>query len=1108
LIAGEDGNSNPTATLYLQQPDGSFQKAGAKLTGVSTGTATSIADVDGQNGPDLLIAGEDGNSNPTTTLYLQQPDGSFQEADAGLTGVLEASTSIADIDQDGAPDLLIAGFDKVGTPTTTLYLQQPDGGFQEAGGGLTGVGHASTSIADVDGQNGPDLLIAGGEGENRDPTTTLYLQQPDGSFQEAGAGLIGIGAGLGAAGSTSIADVDGQNGPDLLIAVGNENRDPTTTLYLQQPDGSFQKADAGLTGVVEASTDIADMDQDGDLDLLVGGTDGLFRETSTRLYVNRTNQPGFNEAPVSMKPVPSGQQALGTPFRVRFEFGDRNGDKLSLDLTEGGSVLGTTFTDAGNGTGEFEFMTSASQVGETFRFSVEARDGNGGSASVSFEVEVPEVVEAVGAGLTGVEFGVSTSIADVDGQNGPDLLVAGKDGNGNPTATLYLQQSNGTFQEAGAELTGVSFGASTAIADVDGRNGPDLLIAGGETATLYFQQPDGSFREAGAGLTGVEDGSISIADIDGENGPDLLIAGEDGNSNPTTTLYLQQPDGSFQEADAGLSGVREPSTSIADIDQDGAPDLLIAGFDKVGTPTTTLYLQQPDGGFQEAGGGLTGVGHASTSIADVDGQNGPDLLIAGEGERDPTTTDPTTTLYLQGPDGSFREANVGLTGAAFSSTVADDVNGDGAVDLLVTGRDKNFNLMSTLYLQQPGGSFEKAGAGLIGVAGSGSIAEVDGDGDPNLLVAGGDQRFKNSNLGDGTTTLYDNLLKPAEGAAQKQVTSSGAVAFDGTGTTIDFGSGTSGEGPARVVKFGRAPLQRPGLPSGTNVSQYRFVVETSRFLQTGSGTEIRFDVSTLGGTPSPGDIRVFRRDPPGAGRFDLVPSSSAFSEVTGASYDAGSGELVVPTTEFGEFVFVSDSDPLPVELASFEGAVTEDGGDEVARLRWETASETGNAGFEVQRRTASAGGSDWETVGRREGAGTTSRPRSYEFIDERLPYQADTLQYRLQQVDIDGTVHATDPISIARGGPVGLELLGTAPNPARSRATVRYAIPEDGPDTGERASLRIYDTLGREVRSVQIEAETGRHERTLDLQSLPSGVYFLRLRAGGESVTRKLTVVR
>jgi hypothetical protein len=86
-----------------------------------------------------------------------------------------------------------------------------------------------------------------------------------------------------------------------------------------------------------------------------------------------------------------------------------------------------------------------------------------------------------------------------------------------------------------------------------------------------------------------------------------------------------------------------------------------------------------------------------------------------------------------------------------------------------------------------------------------------------------------------------------------------------------------------------------------------------------------------------------------------------------------------------------------------------------------------------------------------------------------------------------------------------LRLLGTAPNPARNRATVRYAVPE-GPDG--KATLRLYDVLGRQVRTVKPPADAGRHEQMLDVSDLRSGVYVLRLQAAGQFQTRKLTVVQ
>jgi hypothetical protein len=57
-------------------------------------------------------------------------------------------------------------------------------------------------------------------------------------------------------------------------------------------------------------------------------------------------------------------------------------------------------------------------------------------------------------------------------------------------------------------------------------------------------------------------------------------------------------------------------------------------------------------------------------------------------------------------------------------------------------------------------------------------------------------------------------------------------------------------------------------------------------------------------------------------------------------------------------------------------------------------------------------------------------------------------------------------------------------------------------------TVRLYDALGRQVRTVLNEEQAGRRERTLDVGSLPSGVYFLRLQSNGQTRTQKLTVVR
>jgi hypothetical protein len=178
---------------------------------------------------------------------------------------------------------------------------------------------------------------------------------------------------------------------------------------------------------------------------------------------------------------------------------------------------------------------------------------------------------------------------------------------------------------------------------------------------------------------------------------------------------------------------------------------------------------------------------------------------------------------------------------------------------------------------------------------------------------------------------------------------------------------------------------------------------------------------------------------------------------------------------------------------------------EAVSLRWTTASESGNAGFDVQRRVTSASGNAWTTLGTRPGAGTTEEPQTYRFEDIGVSYAADSLTYRLRQIDEDGSVSFPGEVTIARSAVEEMQLLGTYPNPARRQATVRYALPKSL--EGE-VKMQLFDVLGRQVRAMRPSADAGRHEIQLDVSTLPSGLYVLRLTAGSAVKTQRMTVVR
>ncbi len=253
-----------------------------------------------------------------------------------------------------------------------------------------------------------------------------------------------------------------------------------------------------------------------------------------------------------------------------------------------------------------------------------------------------------------------------------------------------------------------------------------------------------------------------------------------------------------------------------------------------------------------------------------------------------------------------------------------------------------------------------------------------------------------------------------------------------------------------------------------------------------------------------GDVSFFLNDGTGTfGRFGTDQEVGSLPEglATGLLNGDGVADVIVANATDDDVSVLTSTDPLPVELGSFEAITTEDG----VRLTWQTASETNNSGFDVQRREgkpSQAKDSSWTTVGFVEGAGTTSEPQSYQFTDEDLLYDAGGLTYRLKQIDNDMTTTLSDPVTIERQVSKA-QLLGTFPNPASQQATARFALPDR-----QEIEIRLYDALGRQVRTIVDAQKEGRHEETIDLSGLSSGTYFLRLEAGSATKGQQVTVVR
>ena len=465
-----------------------------------------------------------------------------------------------------------------------------------------------------------------------------------------------------------------------------------------------------------------------------------------------------------------------------------------------------------------------------------------------------------------------------------------------------------------------------------------------------------------------------------------------------------------------------------------------------------------DGSYRDTGGGVLCQGHGSGSVCSPTLQH---IIFENNAAKFGGGA-----LFVNGRSGG--EANPRIVGSVFVGNTV-EVNGGAVYNY---GRDGESSPQFTNV------TFEGNRSGASGGA-MFSYSYTDGIAHPtltNTILHGNESDSNGNDTGTGDQ-LYNTGTEAGptlrytlvEGGAAGVMDQEGASTLyeDANGEAVAFENSTNLDADP-LFSDARTPAGPDGqfgtVDDGLHVTDGSPVLDAGTPDTTGRG---------LAGADLTGELRIVDND----------SEADTPAVVDLGAYEGRPGTL------------------LPVELAGFTAAARPD----AVALSWQTTSETGNAGFHVQR-AAPAGWVEVGFVNSQAEGGTTSRALSYQFEDTDLPYAADSLTYRLQQVDTDGTTSLSEAVTIARGAVTRLELLGTYPNPARSRATVRFAIPTG--TAKQDVSLRLYDVLGREVRSVRTAVDEGRHEVQLSTGGLSSGVYFLRLRAGGTIKTRKLTVVQ
>ncbi|WP_338760546.1 hypothetical protein WAF17_13810 [Bernardetia sp. ABR2-2B] len=217
---------------------------------------------------------------------------------------------------------------------------------------------------------------------------------------------------------------------------------------------------------------------------------------------------------------------------------------------------------------------------------------------------------------------------------------------------------------------------------------------------------------------------------------------------------------------------------------------------------------------------------------------------------------------------------------------------------------------------------------------------------------------------------------------------------------------------------------------------------------------------------------------------DATHNNTTLTGGTAFSNQQGQVRSSQTITQFSPFTFgsIDDTNLLPVTWLSFNAKYNQE--QENVFLEWATLSESKNKLFAIER---SENGIDFEEIGIKKGALTTSSIKNYQFWDfEPLQTKA---YYRIKQIDINGefsysNIKMIETKSNRRIGITNYE-----------NQTILYANLKEA----TKAKIKIYDMNGNTVGSFGLLLERGQNEILLPLTNISKAVYIYKIELENQS---------
>jgi len=481
--------------IALNDGTGIFTRSALDVTQATL--SCGFTDFDNNGLLDYYVIGN-GTDN-TGAIFFQNTDGTFTKDQSSFTGLnlLDADVTTVDFNNDGSVDLFISGWDDNAKLRYSAVLLNDGAGKFTAlvQPNLISKGYGSSVWGDVDGDGWLDLLLNGDGGTDGEASSDIYrlyknnqgVLEVKATFNDFSQKSVGDGA--------RMVDWDNDGKPDIILTGWSATKArQATMLFTCTNTTNFTFTESTLSntdfpGVSESSIETADMNNDGRIDLMITGFNGIqtgqvgkYNRNICGYYLNQSTT--FNAKPSAVSNLAHLITKSGDQTTVALSWNPANDDKtrqlslsynLSLKNTTTGKWMYNPMAVMSSSTNGWRRIAAMGNVFMnrkwvlnnlpvgTYEWTVQAIDANftGGSFAIVkiFTIAATDVKELI----SGVSIGSSDGKLMIDNNSGipMDITIYSTTG-----SLLKQVQTNGTVSiplQQGIYIVKATDGAKTMV---------------------------------------------------------------------------------------------------------------------------------------------------------------------------------------------------------------------------------------------------------------------------------------------------------------------------------------------------------------------------------------------------------------------------------------------------------------------------------------------------------------------------------------------------------------------------------------------------------------------------------------------------------------------